>query len=67
MSETIIVMDERLREEASRAGRAELDHALQRFTAPERDAFWNAIGLYYSSRRHPGANDPKPAPEARRT
>lgn len=49
--------DERMREEAAAAGRAALDTALQRFTTEQRDAFWNAIGLYYSTRRHPGAND----------
>lgn len=49
--------DERLRDEAAKAGRAALDTALQRFTAEQRDAFWNAIGLYYSTRRHPGANE----------
>ncbi|WP_342152196.1 hypothetical protein [Methylorubrum sp. SB2] len=54
--------DERLREEAASAGRAALDTALQRFTAEQRDAFWNAIGLYYSTRRHPGANDAAAAP-----
>lgn len=54
--------DERLREEAASAGRAALDAALQRFTTEQRDAFWNAIGLYYSTRRHPGANDAAAAP-----
>ncbi|GAB6845580.1 hypothetical protein HNR00_001398 [Methylorubrum rhodinum] len=54
--------DERLREEAATAGRAALDSALQRFTTEQRDAFWNAIGLYYSTRRHPGANDAAVAP-----
>ncbi len=54
--------DERLREEAAVAGRAALDAALLRFTAEQRDAFWNAIGLYYSTRRHPGANDAVAAP-----
>lgn len=53
--------DERLREEAAAAGRAALDTALQRFTTEQRDAFWNAIGLYYSTRRHPGANEASPA------
>lgn len=54
--------DERLREEAASAGRAALDAALLRFTAEQRDAFWNAIGLYYSTRRHPGANEVVAAP-----
>lgn len=49
--------DERLREEAAAAGRAALEAALQRFTTAQRDAFWNAIGLYYSTRRHPGAGE----------
>ena len=48
--------DERMREEAAAAGRAALEASLQRFTDKQRDAFWNAIGLYYSSRRHPGAD-----------
>ncbi len=50
--------DERLREEAAAAGRVALDTALLRFTHEQRDAFWNAIGLYYSTRRHPGAEEP---------
>ena len=54
--------DERLREEAASAGRAALDAALLRFTVEQRDAFWNAIGLYYSTRRHPGANEAAAAP-----
>jgi len=61
VAETTSMMDERLREEATRAGRAELDHALRRVTASEREAFWNAIGLYYSTRRHPGADEPRTA------
>ena len=50
--------DERMREEAAAAGRASLENALLRFTHEQRDAFWNAIGLYYSTRRHPGADEP---------
>lgn len=49
--------DERMRAEAAAAGRAALETALLRFTHEQRDAFWNAIGLYYSSRRHPGAEE----------
>lgn len=49
--------DEHMREEAAAAGRAALDAALQRFTLEQRDAFWHAIGLYYSTRRHPGAGE----------
>lgn len=49
--------DERMREEAAAAGRAALEASLQRFTDTQRDAFWNAIGLYYSTRRHPGAEE----------
>lgn len=49
--------DERMRDEAAAAGRAALEVSLQRFTHEQRDAFWNAIGLYYSSRRHPGADE----------
>ncbi len=61
-SPPIGAFDERLREEAATAGRAALDAALQRFTAEQRDAFWNAIGLYYSTRRHPGANEAAATP-----
>lgn len=50
-------MDEASREEASRVGRESLEAALTRFTPEQRDAFWNAIGLYYSTRRHPGADE----------
>jgi hypothetical protein len=49
--------DERMREEAAAAGRAALEASLQRFSHEQRDAFWNAIGLYYSTRRHPGADE----------
>lgn len=55
--ESTTVFDEGMREAAAAAGRAALDAALQRFTAAQRDAFWNAIGLYYSTRRHPGAGE----------
>ncbi len=56
------LLDERLREEAAIAGRAELEAALERFSLADRDAFWNAIGLYYSTRKHPGAEDPAARP-----
>ncbi|MEE7458848.1 hypothetical protein MPAR168_11395 [Methylorubrum populi] len=61
MSDTSVespsVFDERMREEAAAAGRVALETALTRFTVEQRDAFWNAIGLYYSTRRHPGAGE----------
>ena len=56
-AESPVAFDERMREEAAAAGRAALDVSLQRFTHEQRDAFWNAIGLYYSARRHPGADE----------
>ncbi len=56
-AESPVAFDERMREEAAAAGRAALDASLQRFTLEQRDAFWNAIGLYYSTRRHPGADE----------
>jgi hypothetical protein len=56
--------DERMREEAAAAGRAALEASLQRFTLEQRDAFWNAIGLYYSARRHPGAEEAARQPAA---
>ena len=56
-SESSAAFDERMREEATAAGRTALEASLQRFTLEQRDAFWNAIGLYYSSRRHPGADE----------
>ncbi len=55
--ESPVAFDERMREEAAAAGRAALEASLQRFTHEQRDAFWNAIGLYYSTRRHPGAEE----------
>lgn len=63
-TEPMGAFDERLREEAAAAGRASLETALQRFTTEQRDAFWNAIGLYYSTRRHPGANETHAPPSA---
>lgn len=55
--------DEAIREQASRLGREEIDTHLLRFTPEQRDAFWHAIGLYYGSRRHPGAEaTPSQAP-----
>ena len=35
-------------EEASRAGRTELEAALDHRTQEERDAFWKALDLYYA-------------------
>ncbi|MCE4225118.1 hypothetical protein HCU64_15270 [Methylobacterium sp. C25] len=50
--------------EASELGRAALETCLEKFAPDVREAFWNAIGLYYSSRRHPGAEETKTEPEA---
>lgn len=58
-------IDEAIREQASRLGREELDAHLLKCTPEQRDAFWHAIGLYYASRRHPGAETaPPPSPAA---
>lgn len=57
MPEIIRGIDEAIREEASKLGRAELDAHLLRCTPEQRDAFWHAIGLYYSTRRHAGADE----------
>ncbi|MET0258436.1 MAG: hypothetical protein ABW179_07625 [Methylobacterium sp.] len=59
MPETTLPTDAALRDEASRSGRASLEASLEKFAPDVRDAFWNAIGLYYSTRRHPGADEPK--------
>ncbi|GJE56827.1 MULTISPECIES: hypothetical protein [Methylobacterium] len=59
MPELTLPTDDILRDEASQSGRAALEASLEKFTPDVRDAFWNAIGLYYSSRRHPGADEPK--------
>ena len=59
MPEVISAIDKAIREEASRLGREALDAHLLKCTPEQRDAFWHAIGLYYSARRHPGA---EPAP-----
>lgn len=59
MPELTTQTDEALRDEASRSGRAALEASLEKFAPDVRDAFWNAIGLYYSTRRHPGADEPK--------
>ncbi|KQQ31688.1 hypothetical protein ASF53_03080 [Methylobacterium sp. Leaf123] len=56
-SESPVAFEERMRAEAAAAGRTALEASLQRFTHEQRDAFWNAIGLYYSNRRHPGADE----------
>lgn len=53
-------VDEAIHEQASRLGREELDAHLLRCSPEQRDAFWRAIGLYYASRRHPGAEAPPP-------
>lgn len=44
-------------DEAAKAARAAIEIALQPFTPLQREQFWNAIGLYYSTRRHPGADE----------
>jgi hypothetical protein len=64
MPELTTQTDEALRDEASRSGRAVLEASLEKFAPDVRDAFWNAIGLYYSTRRHPGADEPKADAEA---
>ncbi|CAO4192558.1 hypothetical protein [Methylorubrum extorquens] len=63
-SETPVAFEERMRAEAAAAGRTALEASLQRFTQEQRDAFWNAIGLYYSSRRHPGVDTTAVPPAA---
>ena len=60
MADLTIPAEDEQRDEASRSGRAALEAALERYKLEQRDAFWNAIGLYYSTRRHPGAGDSKP-------
>jgi hypothetical protein len=42
------LLDPDQHKEASRAGRAELEAALNRRTQEERDAFWKALDLYYA-------------------
>jgi hypothetical protein len=42
------LLDPDQNEKASRAGRAELEAALNRRTKEERDAFWKALDLYYA-------------------
>ena len=46
-------------DEAAKAARTVIDGALEQFTPTEREQFWNAIGLYYSTRRHPGQDESK--------
>ncbi|GEP09761.1 hypothetical protein [Methylobacterium gnaphalii] len=58
MSDVATPIDDALNE-ASELGRAALESCLEKFGPDVRDAFWNAIGLYYSTRRHPGAAEPK--------
>lgn len=62
MPDLTSLLDEKLRAEAASAGRAALETALERFSLADRDAFWNAIGLYYAQRRHPGADIPETPP-----
>ena len=57
MSEFATVMDELGPDDAARSARATIDTALEQFSPVQREQFWNAIGLYYSTRRHPGAGD----------
>lgn len=59
MSDLATPIDDALNE-ASELGRAALETCLEKFAPDVREAFWNAIGLYYSTRRHPGSEDPKP-------
>ncbi|GLS42885.1 hypothetical protein [Methylobacterium brachythecii] len=58
MSDLATPIDDALNE-ASELGRAALEACLDKFAPDVRDAFWNAIGLYYSTRRHPGAEEAK--------
>ena len=48
MAGLLDLLDPDQHEEASRAGRAELEAALNRRTKEERDAFWKALDLYYA-------------------
>ena len=54
MTELLDLLDPEQHEEASRAGRAELEDALDRRTQEERDAFWKALDLYYAPREEDG-------------
>lgn len=47
MSEVFDLLDTDQREEAAQAGLAELQAALASRTEEERNAFWNAINIYY--------------------
>lgn len=59
MSELAAAMHELGPEEAAHAARTVIESALEHFTPTEREQFWNAIGLYYSTRRHPGQDEGK--------
>ena len=48
MARLLNLLDPDQHEEASRAGRAELEAASNRRTKEERDAFWKALDLYYA-------------------
>ncbi|WP_336492802.1 hypothetical protein [Methylobacterium nigriterrae] len=48
MAGLLDLLDPGQHEEASRAGRAELETVLDRRTQEERDAFWKALDLYYA-------------------
>ena len=48
MAGLLDLLDPDQHEEASRAGHAELEAALDRRTQEERDAFWKALDLYYA-------------------
>ncbi len=57
MSDLTTMLDELGLDEAARTARATIEHALERFSEVQRQEFWTAIGLYYSTRRHPGAEE----------
>ena len=48
MAGLLDLLDPDQHEEASRAGRTELEAALDHRTQEERDAFWKALDLYYA-------------------
>jgi hypothetical protein len=48
MTGLLDLLDPDQHEEVSRAGRAELEAALNRRTKVERDTFWKALDLYYA-------------------
>ncbi|GBU17305.1 MULTISPECIES: hypothetical protein [Methylobacterium] len=57
------LVDELKHNEAAQAAMDVIASSLERRTEEEQGAFWKAVGLYYLSRKHPGA-EAKPAAEA---